>query len=119
MVLCSRCHGGARWVRAGVGSVSVAAEDLDFPNGCAIAADGRTRIVTESVGMLRDADRGELLDRVEGTESLPVASMLGGVGRKAPSVPTTINAGPEALVRERKSKVESVEVDGPGAGWPT
>ena len=146
------------------GSVSVAAEALDFPNGCAITADGRTLVVAETVGgrltafdrdasgglhnrrvwaevegtpdgicmdaegavwvaagaggVLRVADGGEVLDRVEVTENIPVACMLGGADRKTLYIPTTINAGPEELARERKSKIETVQVDVPGSGWP-
>lgn len=146
------------------GSVSVAAEDLDFPNGCAISADGRTLFVAETVGgrltvfdrdasgglhnrrvwakvdgtpdgicldaegaiwvaagtggVIRVAEGGEILDRVAVTENLPVACMLGGADRKTLYIPTTINAGPEELARARKSKIETVEVDVPGVGWP-
>ena len=84
------------------GSVSVAAEDLDFPNGCAITADGRTLGVAETVG-----GRLTAFDRD-----------AAGAGRKTLYIPTTINAGPEEFARERKSKIETVEVDVPGAGWP-
>ncbi|HEY2447790.1 MAG TPA: SMP-30/gluconolactonase/LRE family protein [Mycobacterium sp.] len=48
-------------------TVSVVAEDLDFPNGMAITADRRTLIVAESIGRRLTAfsigDDGELSDR--------------------------------------------------------
>ncbi|MYK81019.1 MAG: SMP-30/gluconolactonase/LRE family protein, partial [Gammaproteobacteria bacterium] len=75
-------------------------------------------VAAGSGGVLRVADGGEVLDRVEVTENTPVACMLGGPDRKTLYIPTTIIAGPEELARERKSKIETVEVDVPGAGWP-
>lgn len=49
------------------GSVSIAAEDLMFPNGIALTADGRTLIVAESMGFrltaFTVAADGELTDR--------------------------------------------------------
>lgn len=146
------------------GTVSVAAANLDFPNGCAITADGRTLIVAETVGgrltafdrdesgvlhnrrvwaeidgtpdgicldaenavwvaagtggVIRVAEGGQVLDRVEVTENIPVACTLGGQDRKTLYIATAINAGAEELARERKSKIETVEVDVPGVGWP-
>ena len=146
------------------GTVSVAAEKLDFPNGCAISADGRLLIVAETVGgcltafdrddrgslsnrrvwaevpgtpdgicmdaegavwvaggtegVMRVVEGGEILDRVEVTENLAVACMLGGIERKTLYIMTTINAGTDELVAQRKSRIESVEVNVPGVGWP-
>ena len=147
------------------GTVSVAAENFDFPNGCAISADGEMLLVAETIGgrltafdrdqsgvlsnrrvwarvpgtpdgicldaegaawvaagtegVIRVAEGGEILDRVEVTENLAVACMLGGVDRKMLYVMTTINAGPEELVDKRQSRIEVAQVDVPGVGWPT
>ncbi|MDE0362247.1 MAG: SMP-30/gluconolactonase/LRE family protein [Rhodospirillaceae bacterium] len=146
------------------GTVSIAAEKLDFPNGCAISADGSTLLVAETVGgrltafdrdatgklsnrrvwaevpgtpdgicldadgavwvaagtegVLRVAEGGEILNRVEVTENLAVACMLGGDDRKTHFVMTTINAGTEELVQQRQSRIEIAEVAVSGAGWP-
>ena len=146
------------------GSVSVAAADLDFPNGCVITADGRTLIVAETAGgrltafdrddsgalhnrrvwaevdgtpdgicldaegatwvaagtagVLRVAEGGAVLDRVVVTENIPVACMLGGEQRKTLHVCTTIPATAEEVARQRESRIERVEVDVPGSGWP-
>lgn len=146
------------------GAVSVAAEGLDFPNGCAISADGELFLVAETVGgrltafdrdqsgalsnrrvwaevpgtpdgicldaegavwvaagtegVMRVAEGGEILDRVEVTENLAVACMLGGADRKTLFVMTTINAGTEELERQRQSRIEVAEVAVAGAGWP-
>ena len=146
------------------GTVTAAAENLDFPNGCVISADGKLLIVAETVGgrltafdrddsgalgnrrvwaevpgtpdgicmdaagavwvaagaegVMRVAEGGEILDRVAVTENLAVACMLGGMDRKVLYVMTTINAATEELVQQRKSRIESVEVDVPGVGWP-
>ena len=146
------------------GTVTAAAENLDFPNGCVISADGKLLIVAETVGgrltafdrddsgalgnrrvwaevpgtpdgicmdaagavwvaagaegVMRVAEGGEILDRVAVTENLAVACMLGGMDRKVLYVMTTIHAATEELVQQRKSRIESVEVDVPGVGWP-
>lgn len=147
------------------GTVSTAASDIQFPNGCAIAPDGKTLFVAETIGgcisafdiaddgslsnrrvwakvdgtpdgicldaegklwvaaglagfVFRLEEGGRVLDRVEVTENLPVACMLGGPDRKTLYVTTTINAGPEELKHARKSKIECVEVPVPGVGWP-
>ena len=67
---------------------------------------------------MRVAEGGEILDRVEVTENLAVACMLGGADRKTLFVMTTISAGTEELVRQRQSRIEVAEVAVAGAGWP-
>ena len=146
------------------GSVGVAAENLDFPNGCAISEDGKVLLVAETIGgrltafdrdeagalsnrrvwaevpgtpdgicldadgavwvaagvegALRVAEGGRILDRLEVTENLAVACMLGGAERTTLFVMTTINASTDELVRQRKSRIETAKVDTPGIGWP-
>ena len=60
-------HGGAVLRVDPDDTVSVVAQDLDFPNGMAITADRRTLIVAESIGRRLTAfsigDYGELSDR--------------------------------------------------------
>lgn len=118
VVQCNRCHGGARCVRAGIGSVLLELGVRHLGSIGEGQAPGAVWVATGPGGVLRVADGGEVLDRVEVTENLPVACMLGGVDRKTLYIPTTINAGPEELARERKSRIETVAVDVPGAGWP-
>ena len=147
------------------GSVSVAAEKLEFPNGCIITPDGSTFIVAETAGqrltafdrnsdgvlsnkrvwaeipggtpdgicldaegniwvaagaagVLRIKEGGEVLDRVEVTENIPVACMLGGPNRTRLYVMTTVMATAEELAQTRQSRIETAEVEVPGVGWP-
>ena len=89
------------------------------PDGMALDAEGRVWValpVEESV--LRVEEGGRVCDRVAVTADLPTACMLGGPDRKTLYITTAINAGPEELRRARASRIETVEVDVPGAGLP-
>lgn len=147
------------------GSVSVAAEDLEFPNGTVITPDGGTLIVGESFGrrltafsvaadgslsdrrvwaalpgralpdgtcldadgavwaaspttneVLRVAEGGEVLDRVE-TDRGAYACMLGGGDRRTLFVCVAEGSLP-AETEDGGGQIVAVDVDVPGAGWP-
>ena len=146
------------------GSVEVAVEDLQFPNGTVITPDGRTLVVGESMGArylaftidddgslhdrrvwaevpgrgpdgcaldaegaiwmadaggggcFRVAEGGEILDHV--VASQPVyACALGGPDRRTLHLITAPGFGGDRA-GQGDGKVEVVDVDVPGAGWP-
>jgi sugar lactone lactonase YvrE len=149
------------------GTVTVVADDLEFPNGMAITADGGTLIVAESTGRRLtaydvDADGGlsgrrvfaggldgppdgialdqaggvwtamtlahqfervmeggEVTDRIDIGERAAIACMLGGPDRHTLFLVSSSDAYPQRLVGTRRSCVETVKVDVPGAGFPS
>lgn len=87
------------------------------PDGICLDA-GRAIWVSNPLGteIIRVAEGGEVLDRV--TTSQPsFACMLGGTNRRRLFVLTAPTSGREAA-RAAKGRVETIEVDVPGAGWP-
>lgn len=148
------------------GAVSVAADDLLFPNGMVITPAGNTLVVAETFAscltaferhpdgtlsgrrtfadlgdvrpdgicldaegavwvadagsgqVVRIADGGQVLDRVELEEGRNAyACMLGGEDRRRLFIVTNTASGPVAASR-RDGRIEFVDVDVPGAGWP-
>jgi sugar lactone lactonase YvrE len=148
------------------GTVSVAAEPLQFPNGTVITPDGQTLIVGESMGgrltaftvgadgsltdrrefaqlqgavpdgicldaegavwiacpitgrCLRVQDGGEILDEVKVSHEFAFACMLGGDDRRTLYICTASTHVPDECRTKRDGRIESVEVDVPGAGLP-
>ncbi len=148
-------------------SVSVVAEDLDFPNGMVITPDGGTLIVAESVGRRLtaydiDADGGlsgrrifaegldgppdgialdeaggvwtsmtlahqfervvaggAVTDRIDIGDRAAIACMLGGPDRRTLFLVSSSDAYPQRLVGTRRSCVDTVRVEIPGAGFPS
>jgi sugar lactone lactonase YvrE len=148
------------------GSVRVAAEPLQFPNGTVITPDGATLIVGESMNgrltaftvtddgslvdrrefarlpgsvpdgicldaegavwsacpftgrCLRVREGGEVLDEVKTTYDSAFACMLGGADRRTLYICTAPAHVPEEARRLRGGRIETVEVEVPGAGLP-
>jgi sugar lactone lactonase YvrE len=148
------------------GSVRVAAESLQFPNGTVINPDGTTLIVGESMNgrltaftiaddgslvdrrefarlpgavpdgicldaegavwaacpfsgrVLRVREGGELLDEVKTTYDSAFACMLGGADRHTLYICTAPGHVPDEVRKARGGRIETVEVDVPGAGLP-
>ncbi|GAY16118.1 SMP-30/gluconolactonase/LRE family protein [Mycobacterium sp. shizuoka-1] len=148
-------------------SVTVVADDLDFPNGMAVTPDGATLIVAESIGRRLsayeiDADGGlsgrrvfadgldgppdgialddaggvwtsmtlahrferivaggEVTDRIDIGDRAAIACMLGGPDRRTLFLVSSSDAYPQRLAGTRLSRVETVWVDVPGAGFPS
>lgn len=148
-------------------SVTVVADDLDFPNGMAITPDGGTLIVAESIGRRLtaydvDADGGlsgrrvfadgldgppdgialdeaggvwtsmtlahqfervvaggTVTDRIDIGDRAAIACMLGGPDRRTLFLVSSSDAYPQRLVGTRRSCVETVRVEVPGAGFPS
>jgi sugar lactone lactonase YvrE len=147
-------------------SVTVVADDLDFPNGTVITPDGGMLIVAESIarrltaydianggglsgrrvfadgldgppdGIALDAEGavwtsmtlarqfervlagGGVADRVETGDRAAIACMLGGPDRRTLFLLSSSDAYPAKLVGTRSSRVETIRVDVPGAGFP-
>jgi sugar lactone lactonase YvrE len=148
------------------GTVSAAAEPLQFPNGTVITPDGQTLIVGESMGgrltaftvgadgsltdrrefaqlqgavpdgicldaegavwiacpltgrCLRVKEGGEILDEVKVSHEFAFACMLGGDDRRTLYICTASTHVPDNCRTKRDGRIESVEVDVPGAGLP-
>lgn len=148
------------------GSVSVAAEPLQFPNGMVITPDGATLIVGESMNgrltaftiasdgsltdrrifaqlegavpdgicldaegavwiacpftgrCLRVRDGGEVLDEVKVSHEFAFACMLGGADRRTLYICTAPTHVPSECRTQRGGRIETLEVDVPGAGLP-
>jgi sugar lactone lactonase YvrE len=66
---------------------------------------------------LRVREGGEVLERVR-TQGQSIACMLGGADRRTLYVLTSEGIDPAECARRRSARVEQVQVDVPGAGWP-
>jgi sugar lactone lactonase YvrE len=148
------------------GSVRVAAEPLQFPNGTVITPDGNTLIVGESMGgrltafdvaadgslsgqrefakldgavpdgicldaegavwsacpftgrVLRVKDGGDVVQEVDVSHDFAFACMLGGADRRTLYICTASSHIPAECRERRDGRIESIEVDVPGAGLP-
>jgi sugar lactone lactonase YvrE len=87
------------------------------PDGCALDAEGAIWMADAGgAGCFRVAEGGEILDQV--VASQPVyACALGGDDRRTLHLITAPNFGSDRA-GQGSGKVEVVEVDVPGAGWP-
>jgi sugar lactone lactonase YvrE len=87
------------------------------PDGCALDAEGAIWMADASgAGCFRVAEGGDILDGV--TASQPIfACALGGSDRRTLYLVTAPAFGDEQTGRG-EGRIEAVEVDVPGAGWP-
>ena len=88
------------------------------PDGCALDAEGAIWMADAfGAGCFRVAEGGEILESV--VASQPVyACALGGDDRRTLYLITAQGFGEEAAKGKGLGKVEAVQVDVPGAGWP-
>lgn len=88
------------------------------PDGCALDAEGAIWMADAGgSGCFRVAEGGEILDSV--TASLPVyACALGGPDRRTLHLITAPGFGEAICAGKGLGRIEAVEVDVPGAGWP-
>ena len=148
------------------GAVSIAADNIGFPNGTVITPDGKTLIVGESMGgcltafevlddgtlgarrefgrvkgavpdgicldaegavwmacpfsgrVVRVKDGGEVLEEVKVSYDAAFACMLGGADRKTLFICTAPDHVPEEVRKQRGGRIETIEVEVPGAGLP-
>ena len=90
------------------------------PDGICLDAEGAVWMASPiSNRVLRVAEGGEVLDEVRTSdERQPFACMLGGSDRTTLFVCTAIDSEPETCRRLRSGRIESSQVDVPGAGRP-
>ena len=90
------------------------------PDGICLDAEGAIWMTSPvSNRVLRVAEGGEVLDEIRTSdERRPFACMLGGPDRTTLFVCTAIDSEPEACRRLQAGRIESSQVDVPGAGLP-
>jgi sugar lactone lactonase YvrE len=88
------------------------------PDGCGLDADGAIWMADAGgAGCFRVTEGGEIVDSV--TASQPVyACALGGPDRRTLYLVTAPGFGEAICAGQGLGRVEAVEVDVPGAGWP-
>lgn len=89
-----------------------------YPDGLCLDAEGAVWVASPSTKeVIRIREGGEITDRLQPSQR-PFACMLGGPDRRTLFVMTGKTHDPEKARAMRMAKVEIVEVDVPGAGWP-
>jgi sugar lactone lactonase YvrE len=89
------------------------------PDGICLDAEGAVWIACPYTGRcLRIKDGGEVLDEVKVTHEGAFACMLGGDDRRTLYICSAPGHVPEECRRDRAGRIETVEVDVPGAGLP-
>ena len=89
------------------------------PDGSCLDAEGAVWTASPTTReVIRIAEGGDVLDRVSTGERGAYACMLGGSDRTTLFVCTANTHDPAVTVGERAGRIEAVEVDVPGAGWP-
>jgi sugar lactone lactonase YvrE len=90
-----------------------------FPDGIALDAEGAVWVASPPTHeVLRVAAGGEVLDRVATGEHEAIACALGGLDRRTLYICTSSTHDPVEAMARRDARIEAVEVDVPGAGWP-
>jgi sugar lactone lactonase YvrE len=110
------------WDRAADGSLSNRRVWADlgagFPDGICLDADGAVWVADprhkETIRVLED---GEVTHRISTGEYGSFACMLGGKDRRTLFICTCLQSGP-GTAELRSGRIETIEVDVPGAGWP-
>jgi sugar lactone lactonase YvrE len=91
------------------------------PDGMCLDAEGAVWIAGVTVGaFLRVAEGGEVLDRIEVEEGRrAIACVLGGADRRTLHLLTATTTGEaEPSLAAMAARVQTAQVDVPGAGWP-
>ena len=89
-----------------------------LPDGCCLDAENAIWVaspITREVVRVREG--GEITHRVS-TDQMAIACMLGGDDRKTLFLLTAPSVEPKKCQAERGARVETLEVDVPGAGFP-
>ena len=88
------------------------------PDGCALDAEGAIWMADASgAGCFRVAEGGEILDHVTASQTV-FACALGGPERRTLHLVTAPGFGEATAAGKGLGRIEVVEVDVPGAGWP-
>jgi len=89
------------------------------PDGICLDADGAVWVACPLTGrVLRVREGGEVLDEVKVTNEFAYACMLGGDDRRTLYMCTAGSSDPKETLALRSGRIESIEVDVPGAGLP-
>jgi len=98
--------------------VFAALEGGGVPDGIALDAEGAIWVASPLTNeCLRVHEGGRVSRRIQGT-TLPYACALGGRDRRTLFLCTAATHDPAECVAQRSGKIEVVDVDVPGAGWP-
>jgi sugar lactone lactonase YvrE len=90
-----------------------------IPDGSCLDADGAIWTASPTTReCIRIAEGGEVLDRVATGDRGAYACMLGGADRRTLFVCTALTHDARETASQRSGRIEAVEVDVPGAGWP-
>jgi len=88
------------------------------PDGIALDAEGAVWVASPLTGeCLRVHEGGRVSRRLRGS-ALPYACALGGPDRKTLFICTAETHDPDECAAKRTGKIETVQVDAAGAGWP-
>jgi sugar lactone lactonase YvrE len=89
------------------------------PDGMCLDAEGAIWVASPlGHQVLRVAEGGRVLDRIDTGDRNAYACMLGGPDRTTLYVCTARSSNPAKSVIQRAGRIEAVAVDVPGAGWP-
>jgi sugar lactone lactonase YvrE len=89
------------------------------PDGSCLDADGAVWTASPTTReCIRLGEGGVVLQRVSTGDRGAYACMLGGADRRTLFICTALTFDPETAIAQRAGRIESLEVDVPGAGWP-
>ena len=94
--------------------------EVPVPDGMCLDAEGAIWVASPTTAdVIRIKEGGEILDRIP-VETNAYACMLGGDDLKTLFICTSKASGvdPEAALREKSGKIETIKVEVPGAGKP-
>jgi len=88
------------------------------PDGCSLDAEGAIWVATPMTSeVLRVKEGGEVTHRIK-TEQMAFACMLGGPDRRTLFVLTSDGFDPEKCAAQKSARIETMQVQIPGAGLP-